>query len=96
MSSALPGNEPTLTLNITTEMSEEEWVGIGFSDDRLMGRDDVVAVLKDPFRETFLAVSLLNPIRELLCQLHDTRFLSCKKIPSNILYCGSVRELRLL
>ena len=58
-----PGDD--LHLSISSNMSEEEWVGIGFSGDRFMGHDDVVAVLKDPYSDTFAAVSLINPAREL-------------------------------
>ena len=61
--SLFPGGN--VYLNITASIKDDEWVAIAFSNDTLMGNDDVVAVFMDQFSDSsrFVATSLLDPYR---------------------------------
>ena len=50
---------------ITADIAEDEWVALAFSNDTLMGNDDVVAVYKNYTTHSFTAASLLDPSRTL-------------------------------
>ena len=55
----IPGDD--LYLNITATIKETEWVAVGFSNDTLMGYDDIVAVYKDSYTQSFIAAPLFDP-----------------------------------
>ena len=65
-------SDDLLLLNISAEISGDDWVGLGFSEDSAMGDDDVVAVV--PSNKSYTVLSLYNS-NGMLCVFCNCSFL---------------------